>query len=176
MERAWCRLSQYVIDVKKSTSYDLVNWRTPMEVSTGQTIDRTGLLYFKFWDKIIYYGPSKEDEKIGKWLGRATNYEDTICYWILTLETEQLIVRGTVRNLTDPEWKALTQNNKQEIIQKESSLPIIENEQITEKDSLLYFNSKLILPQSLVNKILQTLHNSVLAGHPGNRKTFEIFN
>ena len=31
-------------------------------------------------------------------MGRAINYGDTMSYWILTMDTEELIVRGSVRS------------------------------------------------------------------------------
>jgi hypothetical protein len=38
------------------------------------------------------------EEKPSQWLGRADNDGETMCYWILTDDTKNLIVRGTVRN------------------------------------------------------------------------------
>ena len=35
---------------------------------------------------------------MGRWLGRAISYGDTMCHWILAADTDQLIVRGTVRS------------------------------------------------------------------------------
>jgi hypothetical protein len=47
---------------------------------------------------VYYYDPPSEGEKLGHWMGRAHNYGDNMCFWILTQDTEQLIVRGTVRS------------------------------------------------------------------------------
>jgi hypothetical protein len=85
------------------TAYKSIDWRTPLEKSTGETPDISGLLDYLFWDLIIYYDPPSEGEKMGRWLGRAQNYGDTLCHWIITQDTEELIFRGTVRALTDKE-------------------------------------------------------------------------
>jgi hypothetical protein len=96
--RAWFRLAAHISDVQNCTAYKSLGWRTPMEKCTGQTPDITGLLLFKFWEPVYYYDPPTEGELIGRWMGRAPNYGDTMCYWILTADTNQLIVRGTVRS------------------------------------------------------------------------------
>lgn len=70
------------------------------------TPDITGLLQFKFWDLVLfsdytYAFPEKGgNERLGRWLGRAPEYGDSMCYWILNIETEQLLVRSTVRPFT----------------------------------------------------------------------------
>ena len=53
------------------TAYKSTDWRNPIEKSTGQTPDISGLLDFYFWDKVIYYDPPSEGEKVGRWMGRA---------------------------------------------------------------------------------------------------------
>ena len=77
--RAWYRLAYHIVDVQNHTAYESLGWRTPIEKSLGQTPDISGLLYFKFWEK-IYYDQPKEKEKLGRWMGRAINYRDTMSY------------------------------------------------------------------------------------------------
>ena len=95
--KAWFRLAAHISDVTNCTAYKSLGWRTPLEKSTGETPDISGLLIFKFWEPVYYYDPPTEGELLGRWLGRAQNYGDTMCYWILN-ENDQLIVRGTVRS------------------------------------------------------------------------------
>ena len=95
--KAWYRLAAHISDITNCTAYASLGWRTPIEKSTGETPDISGLLLFKFWEPVYYYDPPTEGELLGRWLGRANNYGDTMCYWILN-ENEQLIVRGTVRS------------------------------------------------------------------------------
>ena len=40
-------------------------------------------------------------EARGKWLGHAQNYGDYMCNWILTENTDQIIVRGMIRHATE---------------------------------------------------------------------------
>ena len=53
--RAWYRLAMHVTDVKNHTALESLDWRTPLEKSTGETPDISGLLHFKFWNKVMYY-------------------------------------------------------------------------------------------------------------------------
>ena len=57
-----------------------------IEVRDGYTPDITLLTEFNFWDDIYYYEDENENmkEACGKWLGRAQNYYDYMCSWILT--------------------------------------------------------------------------------------------
>ena len=113
--KAWYRLACHITNVSNHTAYKSLNWRTPIEKSLGETPDISGLLLFKFWEQVYYYDPPSEEEKLGHWVGRALNYGDTMCHWILTIDTEQLIVRGTVRSAehTDRPNRMLTPNNPQ---------------------------------------------------------------
>jgi hypothetical protein len=96
--KAWYCLVQHITDGKNHAAHTSLNWTTPIEAAIGHTPDISGLLYFTFWEDVYYYEPTTGDEKLGKWLGRANNYGDQMCYWILTADTNQLIVHGTVRH------------------------------------------------------------------------------
>ena len=74
--RAWFKLAEHVADVSTHTAYRSLNWRTPKEKSLGETPDISGLLLFRFWEKVYYYDPVSEQEELGRWLGRAKNYGD----------------------------------------------------------------------------------------------------
>ena len=88
--QAWFCHACHCEDVFNHTTLASLNWRTPMEKSTGETPDISGLLQFEFWEQVYYYDPPTEGEKLGRWLGRAHNYGNTMCYWILTADTEEL--------------------------------------------------------------------------------------
>ena len=45
--------------------------------------------------------PSGFKEKLGRWCGLAENIGDTLTYWILTDDTEQLIARSVIRPVTE---------------------------------------------------------------------------
>ncbi len=72
--RSWFRLASHISDVKNHTSFRSLEWRTPLEKSTGETPDISGLLRFQFWELVYYYEPPEEKEKIGRWMGRAIGY------------------------------------------------------------------------------------------------------
>ena len=137
--KAWYRLVQHVIDVKNHTALESLNWRTPLELSTGQTPDISGLLYFKFWEDIYYYEPTDRNERLGKWLGRAHSYGDTMAYWILTSETNELIVRGTVRSATDTDRPNLQLGTTFQVKGETGEVNSLENFPMLEPTNLLPF-------------------------------------
>ena len=61
--RAWYRLACLIADIKNHTAYESLGWQIPIEKSLGQTQDISGLLYFKFWEKVYYYDQPEEKEK-----------------------------------------------------------------------------------------------------------------
>jgi hypothetical protein len=91
--KSWFRLVCHVSAVKNHTARESFKWRTPFEASAGETPDITGLLQFILWERVYYLDPPGGSENPGRWLGRAHNYGDTMCYWILTDDdTKELIV------------------------------------------------------------------------------------
>lgn len=95
---AWFGLAKHVEDIYNHTAYFSNCWRTPIESSSGDTPDISGLLMFTFWKPVYYYDPTTDNEKLGRWLGRVTNYGDTMCHWILTKDTTQLVVKSTIKS------------------------------------------------------------------------------
>ena len=148
--RAWFRLYCHVCDIMNHTAYKSINWRTPIEESTGETPNISGLLDYFFWDTIIYYDPPSEGEKKGRWLGRAQNYGDTLCHWILTENTEQLIVCGTVCTLTDKEQKFI------EELKETGTFPLIEtlDEEFSQKPFSIPKLPITFSPEKLLDKII----------------------
>ena len=140
--RAWYRAACHVADVTNHTAYKKLSWRTPIEVRDGQTPDITGLLQHEFWDWVYYTDPETQfpskggKEKLGRWLGRAHNYGDEMCYYILTDETEEIITRSMVRSAretTRPNRAFETEENEDNKASGES--PIISYVGLTaEKD------------------------------------------
>ena len=78
--KAWYHLACHISDITNHTAYHSLKWRTPLETSSGETPDISGLLLFTFWERVYYYDPPAEGEKLGRWLGRAINYGDTMCH------------------------------------------------------------------------------------------------
>ncbi|CAB9529415.1 hypothetical protein SEMRO_2497_G329360.1 [Seminavis robusta] len=104
---SWFRAACHVADLRNHTAREKLGYRTPKEFRDGNTPDISGLLRFQFWELVYYKDPDHGfpskggNEKLGRWMGRALNYGDTMCYWILTQDTKQLIVRSMVRSTND---------------------------------------------------------------------------
>ena len=79
-----------------------VNGEIPNSVVTGEMTDVSPYLSFHFWQEVFYEEPGKNPEKLGRWCGPADGKGDKLTYWILTKDTEQLIVRSGVRPAKDP--------------------------------------------------------------------------
>ena len=79
-----------------------IDWKTPIEVATGQKADTSALLTYRWWEPVYYLDkdnssfPTKSKEKLGRWVGVAENKGDALTYWVLTSETEQVIARSVL--------------------------------------------------------------------------------
>jgi hypothetical protein len=103
--RAWYKLSQYICAVTNRMAKESLEWRTPYEIREGETPDISPYLLFEFWERVYYLDPSEQKgnfpetkESAGRWLGVAENHGDGMAFYILTEDTEEIIVRGTVRS------------------------------------------------------------------------------
>jgi hypothetical protein len=125
--KSWYRAMCHVADVHNNTANQKLNYRTPLEVRDGETPDISGLLEFKFWEKVYFHNPTHDfpeiggNERLGRWLGRAQDYGDKMCYYILDVETEQIIVRSMVRSAeqTDRPNKGLDQQKPRDSDEKD---------------------------------------------------------
>jgi hypothetical protein len=105
--KSWYRAICHVADIHNNTANAKLNYRTPLEVRDGETPDISGLLEHKFWDKVYFQNPTHSfpeiggNERLGRWLGRAQEYGDKMCYHILDIETEYIVVRSMVRSAED---------------------------------------------------------------------------
>ena len=134
---AWFCLLRHTCDVRTVTARESLGWKTPHELREGETPDISGLLQFQFWELVYYMDPTSSfpdtggNEKLGRWLGRAKNHGDTMCSYILTTDTEEIIVRGVVRSVHDKhenqgfseEIKSLLQEDEQR--RKDPTFPLI---------------------------------------------------
>ena len=105
--RAWFRAACHVADISNHTAKASLKYRTPIELRDGYTPDISALIIFKFWEPVYYqmhevqFPSPGGTEKLGRWLGRAMDYGDKICHYILTDDTEWIIVRSMVRSATN---------------------------------------------------------------------------
>ena len=78
------------------------DWIPPTTAQTGDTGDFTLLTEFKFNGDVHYqdYNSKFPDQggnkKLRKWYGQAPEFGDKMCSWILTDETNKLIVRSNI--------------------------------------------------------------------------------
>ena len=81
----WCQ--KWCCDVHNHVSHRLLNWRTPMEVSTGFTPD-ISVFRFHIWEPIWYYDPTvkqpRDNLRKARWLGIAWQAGDAFTYYIQT--------------------------------------------------------------------------------------------
>ncbi len=111
---AWLLCTQWVADVMNHTSERSLDWRPPLEVLTGQTIEISILLVFLFWD-VVYVaryndqhyqgqvGSKKSSEIRGHFVGFAHNVGHALTFKILTCDTNRVINRSRVRLAKDGE-------------------------------------------------------------------------
>ena len=79
-----------------------VNGAIPQSIVTGERTDISQFLSFHFYQEVFYEEPDKGGESLGRWIGPADNKGDKLTYWVLTKDTERLIVRSNVRVAKDP--------------------------------------------------------------------------
>ena len=72
-------------------SISSLNWKTPIEVATGNTPDISNLLQFHWYQKVYYLDPRSKypnpREKLGHYVGVTENVGDTLIYKVLTNDT-----------------------------------------------------------------------------------------
>ena len=110
----WLLCAQWVADVMNHTSERSLQWRPPLEVLTGQTIDISILLVFLFWDVVHVtrhndtqcrgqLGSQKSSEMRGHIVGFAHDVGHALTFKILTCDTNRIINRSRVRLAKDGE-------------------------------------------------------------------------
>ena len=105
---AWLLCAQWVADVMNHTAEKSLDWRPPLEVLTGQTIDISIILCFLFWD-VVYVtryhdqeyhgqvGSKKSSEIRGRFVGFAHTVGHALTFKVLTDDTKKVIKRSRLR-------------------------------------------------------------------------------
>ena len=105
--RAWFKAACHVADISNHTSVQALEYRTPLETRDGETPDISALCQFKFWELVYYkkynngFPEQAGNEGLGRWIGRAPNHGDKMCYYILDTTSEEIVVRSMVRTAED---------------------------------------------------------------------------
>ena len=58
----WCYAVNYMVDILNHTAHKAINWRTPMEMYTGDTPDISNLR-FSFWKDVLFLNPQENGLK-----------------------------------------------------------------------------------------------------------------
>ena len=73
----------------------------PLSVMTNQVTDVSAYLQFHWWQEVFFEQPDKS-ECLGRWVGVAQDKGDALTYFVLTHDTQQVVVRSNVRPAKDP--------------------------------------------------------------------------
>ena len=126
----WFLCMQWCADVMNHTAERSLNWRPPLEVLTGRTVDISILLIFMFWD-VVYIerypqmradkkdevktakkpravGSKFADELRGRFVGFAWNCGNALTFKILLDNSKVVVNRSIVRlaNVTENNLRA----------------------------------------------------------------------
>jgi len=120
----WDFCAQYAAEVRCITAQPLFNLhgRTPYEIVTGNTPDRSEYLQFNWYQPLFYYDPTdfpEDRELIGRFIGVAHNVGQALCYWILP-KSGRPIARTTVRPISEAELQ--TEQVRQELNSFDASI------------------------------------------------------
>ena len=95
----WCYCGQWVAAIRRLTSMDKLEGRTPTEAALGMTPDISQYAQFDWYEPVYYYerGATFPSERtcLGRWIGIAENYTDLMAFYVLK-PNGQVIVRKDV--------------------------------------------------------------------------------
>ncbi len=106
-ESLWCYGMEYTKSIRQLAAKPNLDWRTPMEVLTGETPDCTEYIEFDFYGWVKYKehkSKTGNDISLGRWLGVAHDIGQAMTYWILK-ENGEVVARSTVRPITPEELR-----------------------------------------------------------------------
>jgi hypothetical protein len=105
--KMWLLCLFYTVYLLNHLATDSLDWKTPIEVATGQKPDVSALLPFRWWEPVYYNAysgfPSQSREKLGRWVGIADHQGDALTYLILDDATEKVVARSAVRSALNPQ-------------------------------------------------------------------------
>ena len=102
----WLLCLLYTVFLHNHLSHPSLDGKTPLHVALGSKPDISCLLTYHWWQPVYYLDddggfPSESREKRGRWVGVAENIGDTLTYYILTDDTQQVIARSVLRPVTN---------------------------------------------------------------------------
>ena len=103
----WLLTITYVAFVMNHTAVESLDWRTPIEVLTGNTPDISPILQFKFFEDVYYADLTAsntigaDDEKAGWFVGFAENVGHSMTYKVLCKESLMVLHKSCLRRATE---------------------------------------------------------------------------
>jgi hypothetical protein len=100
----WYLCLEYAVYLLNRLAIRSLQWKTPYQLANGDVPDISALLQFRWFEPVYYFDPqhasfsSASSEASGRWVGISVNKGDLLTYLILTTDTQQVIVRSTVRS------------------------------------------------------------------------------
>jgi hypothetical protein len=107
-EAFWCYGLSYTKEIRQLLARPNLDWRTPIEVMTGETPDNSEYTNFDFYGWVKYKDPNNglsDDVILWGWLGVAHSVGQAMTYWVLK-SNGYLIARSTVRPITAEEMRS----------------------------------------------------------------------
>ena len=101
----WYHCHKYICYVTNRIANPKLNWKTPMEISTGETPDISSILQFHFYQAVLYLDPTTSfpdnKELPGYFVGIAEGAGDALTFEILTEDHKSILTRSVVRAAQD---------------------------------------------------------------------------
>ena len=103
----WLLCLQYICVVLNHLASPTLQCICPDQALQGTTPDVSFMLHFSFYEPVYYRidssepdlnFPSSSNEKKGYWVGFANNQGDSFTWWILTEDTQKIIIRSGIRS------------------------------------------------------------------------------
>ena len=103
----WPLCLEYAVYVLNHTC-EVRDTKTPLDKAHGQKADVSALMQFRWFAPVLYHThdasfASQLHEKLGRWVGVATNIGDALTYLILDDASQQVIPRSVVRSALNPQ-------------------------------------------------------------------------
>ena len=103
----WLLCLEYAVYVLNHTC-EVRDTKTPLDKAHGQKADVSALMQFRWFEPVLYHThdasfPSQSPEKLGRWVGVATNIGDALTYLILDDASQQVIPRSVVCSALNPQ-------------------------------------------------------------------------
>ena len=103
----WFLCLSYVCFILNHMATESIEWKTPMQMLTGETSDISIILQFQFWEKVYYTRvdssfPSESTEEAGHFVGFSESVGDAMTFMVLTSDTNKIVYRSNVRSADVP--------------------------------------------------------------------------